>query len=97
MRSTLFIAVFMFCASVWTVDSTAQTQTPEQTTNQAGNAEEELQAAAVEPPVAAGAGNELILADIDEEETQDDAQSNRRFIPTEEISQDLGVSFPVDI
>ena len=35
---------------------------------------------------------ELILADTDEEEESPD-----RFIPTEEISQDLGVSFPVDI
>lgn len=36
---------------------------------------------------------ELILAETeaDEEESPD------RFIPTEEISQDLGVSFPVDI
>ena len=35
---------------------------------------------------------ELILDASDEEE-----QSPERFIPTEEISQDLGVSFPVDI
>ena len=36
---------------------------------------------------------DLILAETeaDEEESPD------RFIPTEEISQDLGVSFPVDI
>lgn len=35
---------------------------------------------------------ELILAETEEEEESPD-----RFIPTEEISQDLGVSFPVDI
>ena len=28
---------------------------------------------------------------------EDDEDSPERFIPTEEISQDLGVSFPVDI
>lgn len=32
-------------------------------------------------------------AQVDSEEEESDA----RFIPTEEISQDLGVSFPVDI
>lgn len=37
---------------------------------------------------------ELIL---DETEPGDDEESPERFIPTEEISQDLGVSFPVDI
>jgi len=35
---------------------------------------------------------EVIVADVAEEE-----ESSARFIPTEEISQDLGVSFPVDI
>ena len=33
----------------------------------------------------------------DEQETEEEGQSNGRFIPTEQISQDLGVSFPVDI
>jgi len=36
---------------------------------------------------------DLILAEV--EDVPD--QSRNRFIPTEEISQDLGVSFPVDI
>ena len=30
-------------------------------------------------------------------ENEDEESSSGRFIPTEEISQDLGVSFPVDI
>lgn len=30
-------------------------------------------------------------------ETSDDEESPGRFVPTEQISQDLGVSFPVDI
>jgi len=44
--------------------------------------------------------------DVDDEEVQleengetatPDSNSGARFIPTEQISQDLGVSFPVDI
>ena len=44
--------------------------------------------------------------DVDDEEAQledngenitPDSNSGSRFIPTEQISQDLGVSFPVDI
>ena len=30
-------------------------------------------------------------------ETSDEEESPGRFVPTEQISQDLGVSFPVDI
>lgn len=33
----------------------------------------------------------------EEEELVDDEEGSRRFVPTEEISQDLGVSFPQDI
>jgi hypothetical protein len=40
------------------------------------------------------AESELIL---DETEAEDEEESPERFIPTEEISQDLGVAFPVDI
>jgi len=38
-------------------------------------------------------GEDLILVEVED----DPGQSRRRFIPTEEISQELGVSFPVDI
>lgn len=41
-------------------------------------------------------GSDLIIADI--AETNDaEEEASVRFIPTEEISQDLGVSFPIDI
>ncbi len=33
----------------------------------------------------------------DDEQTDEEEESPSRFIPTEQISQDLGVSFPVDI
>ena len=36
-------------------------------------------------------------AALSEEVTAEDEESPTRFIPTEQISQDLGVSFPVDI
>lgn len=61
-------------------------------------AEEVLQPAPIETPAAPATDSELILADIEEDESADeDTLRNGRFIPTEEISQDLGVSFPVDI
>ena len=42
--------------------------------------------------------NDLILADIEDETVAEaEDQRSRRFIPTEQRSQDLGVSFPVDI
>ena len=37
------------------------------------------------------------LPDIDSQPIEPGARSNGRFIPYEQISQDLGVSFPVDI
>ena len=49
-----------------------------------------------EPIQGAVEENDLILADV-EEDTEAEEQTSRRFIPTEQISQDLGVSFPVDI
>ncbi|MEX2468588.1 MAG: hypothetical protein WD396_02420, partial [Pseudohongiellaceae bacterium] len=41
------------------------------------------------------AGGDQAQAQTDEEAEEE--ESDARFIPTEEISQDLGVSFPVDI
>lgn len=40
-------------------------------------------------------GSDLIAVEI--LDTNEDEEPSGRFIPTEEISQDLGVSFPVDI
>lgn len=72
----------------------AQQQTPEPSPQEpVTEPEEDLQAAEFEVPEVNPEDTDLILADIDE----DDALRSGRFIPTEEISQDLGVSFPVDI
>jgi hypothetical protein len=40
--------------------------------------------------------SDLIASEI-LDTNEDEESSSGRFIPTEEISQDLGVSFPVDI
>jgi hypothetical protein len=61
-------------------------------------AEETLVPAPVEPEAAVPEQSDLILADIDADATADNEEADTgRFIPTEEISQDLGVSFPIDI
>tara|TARA_B110000858_G_scaffold198464_1_gene265353 strand:+ start:22722 stop:22988 length:267 start_codon:yes stop_codon:yes gene_type:complete len=41
-------------------------------------------------------GSDLVAAEI-LDTNEDEEESSVRFIPTEEISQDFGVSFPVDI
>ncbi len=41
-------------------------------------------------------GSDSVAAEISDT-NEDEESSSGRFIPTEEISQDLGVSFPVDI
>lgn len=61
----------------------------------AAEPEPELNPAETEQPAPPPADTDLILADMEEE--PGDAPNRGRFIPTEEISQDLGVSFPVDI
>ena len=46
----------------------------------------------------AAENDELILSDPEDAEQVDEQdRGSSRFIPTEQISQDLGVSFPVDI
>ena len=57
--------------------------------------DEKLQAAPIEQVEKENPENELILADVDEPVNAE--QGLHRFIPTEEISLDLGVSFPIDI
>ncbi len=61
----------------------------------AAEPETELKPGEIDQPATPPADTDLILADMEEE--PEDALKRGRFIPTEEISQDLGVSFPVDI
>jgi hypothetical protein len=71
---------------------------------QAGNPEpagEELEASTAPESedigIAQGSDAELAAADESEDADNPEDEGRARFIPTEEISQDLGVSFPVDI
>ncbi len=84
--------------------SQQQEQEPEQQPEQqqaqaqeqpAAEPDTELKPAEIDQPATPPADTDLILADMEEE--PEDALRRGRFIPTEEISQDLGVSFPVDI
>ncbi len=78
--------VFLLLATV-SSSWAAENQVPD------AEAEEENSSAAQEnSDQEVGESEDLIL---DEEELEDEGP--RRFIPTEQISQDLGVSFPVDI
>lgn len=51
------------------------------------------------PEEPAAAENDEPVSDDEDasEQEQDEERTSARFIPTEQISQDLGVSFPVDI
>jgi hypothetical protein len=80
--------------AVWLVLASANVMAQDQTPNEPSVIELE------EPEVS----NELVLDEEPvtengsiESQQEDDAQASQRFIPTEEISQDLGVSFPANI
>jgi len=86
----LFLLFSLLCTlSVW-----AQDQATEEAEIESQNEQQALDTNLSSEELAAAENDELILGDEAEEQEGD---SNSRFIPTEEISQDLGVSFPVDI
>ena len=91
MRKILLFALLGLCQ----LTLAAENQLPAQ--------DADTEAANAAPPSAESTqGNadseELIAAEITEtNEADDEEESSVRFIPTEQISQDLGVSFPVDI
>lgn len=80
----LFLIVLLFSAigAVWAAENPNPTQDPPQTDN---------------PDNTGSADSELVFDETDSDPEAEDEESPDRFIPTEEISQDLGVSFPVDI
>ena len=88
MRKLLLFALLSFCQLI----NAAENDPPAQ--------DVDLQEAAqVEPDSSIEAqedGGDLIAAEISDT-NEDEEESSVRFIPTEEISQDFGVSFPVDI
>lgn len=88
MRKLLLFALLSFCH----ISNAAENDPPAQDADQQG-------AAQVEPGSSIETqeeGGDLIAAEI-LDTNEDEEESSARFIPTEEISQDFGVSFPVDI
>lgn len=81
-RFYLCIALF-FAFSTWAQEQNDDSQ----------NEGEALDTDFTEEQLAAAENNELVLEGNEGEEEE----SNSRFIPTEQISQDSGVAFPVDI
>jgi len=81
MRKLLLFALLCFWQLALGAENDSQSQATDQ---QDSNPESLLE------------GDELISAEVTEAD-EDEADSSVRFIPTEQISQDLGVSFPVDI
>ena len=86
----LFLLFVLFGA----VGVSAQGQQENQTEQDDQSGGSVLDTELTEEELAAAENNDLVL-EGDEGEGQEETSS--RFIPTEQISQDLGVSFPVDI
>ena len=86
--------LFLLFSLLCTLSAWAQDQATEEAEIESQNEQQALDTNLSSEELAAAENDELILGDEAEEQEEG---SNSRFIPTEEISQDLGVSFPVDI
>jgi hypothetical protein len=80
----------MLIACAWVYSAAAQDS--EQSAAQAVETEE-----ASAPQQQESAQETELAGDVSAQDADSDEESGARFIPTEEISQDFGVSFPVDI
>ena len=89
MKNLFLLFSLFFASSVW-----GQDQAPEEAETESQSEQQALDTDLSSEELAAAENDELILGDEAEEQEEG---ANSRFIPTEEISQDLGVSFPVDI
>jgi|TARA_B100001105_G_scaffold75447_1_gene59547 hypothetical protein len=93
MRKMFMAYLLLFSQFVWAAENASQQQTEGQVNEEAvpetGLIPEETLADESNDPESGNEG--------DEQEAEEERQSSGRFIPTEQISQDLGVSFPVDI
>lgn len=92
----LLLTLLLLSPPFMAAENGAQAQTDSQ-----DQASEELQASAApeseDTGIAEGSDTELAVADEGDEVDKPENEGGSRFIPTEQISQDLGVSFPVDI
>lgn len=95
--ATVFLLAVMAISALLTASLTAQSAQPQPGQTQQPAAEQEQ--SQTEPATGDAAAQETTepLPDIDSQPIEPGARSNGRFIPSEQISQDLGVSFPVDI
>lgn len=88
-------SAFLLMAILWTFVALTQDAQDEDSEQEQLNESELLDTDLTPEELAAAENNELVLEEDSEVDGQEN--SNSRFIPTEQISQDLGVSFPVDI
>lgn len=87
MRKLFWFVLLSFCQ----LTIAAENDPPDQETDQ----QEAVQAGSDSSQEIQEGDSDLIAAE--NSDTNEEEESSVRFIPTEEISQDLGVSFPVDI
>lgn len=92
----LLVTLLLLSPPVMAAENGAQAQT-----DNPDEASGELEASAAseseESELTPGSDAELAVADESDDLDQPEDAGSSRFIPSEEISQDLGVSFPVDI
>lgn len=93
MKKLILLVVFCVSQSGWAAADALPVQDTDAATNE--DAVEQNETDQDSETELAPADDGLIFADVDDADEEE--ESSRRFIPTEQISQDLGVSFPVDI
>jgi len=98
----LLVTLLLLSPPVMAAENGAQAQTdnPDEASGELEVSEERGASAASESEeseLTPGSDAELAVADESDYLDQPEDAGSSRFIPSEEISQDLGVSFPVDI
>ena len=93
MRKMFMAYLLLFSQVAWVAENA-----PQQPTEDQGSEEAVLDNGVTPEEAAVGESDDLVPDNEGkEQEAEEERQSSGRFIPTEQISQDLGVSFPVDI
>ena len=93
MHKIFMVYLLLFSQVIWAAENATEQPTEDQV-----NEEATLDTELPSEEITANESDDLGSGNgEDEEESEEEGQSNGRFIPTEQISQDLGVSFPVDI
>tara|TARA_B100001179_G_scaffold174253_1_gene129591 strand:- start:171 stop:452 length:282 start_codon:yes stop_codon:yes gene_type:complete len=93
MHKIFMVYLLLFSQVIWAAENATEQPTEDQV-----NEEATLDTELTSEEITVNESNDLGSGNgEDEQETEEEGQSNGRFIPTEQISQDLGVSFPVDI